>query len=94
MPIPLSSTEAEVLPRPCVFVARCAVRVADMFTVDELTAEAIRRAYEDGGELAGVVELRRHYPLLADNANARLCVRAIAGWKSVPPKENGRTRRG
>ena len=29
-----------------------------MFTVNELTAEAIRRAYEDGGEPAGVVELR------------------------------------
>jgi hypothetical protein len=33
-----------------------------MFTVDEPTAEAIRRAVEDGGELAGVVELRRHFP--------------------------------
>ena len=65
-----------------------------MFTVDEPSAESIRRAYEDGGELAGVVELRRHYPLLADNAHARLCVRAIAGWKPVPPEENGRPRRG
>ena len=52
-----------------------------MFTVDDPTAEAIRRAFEDGGELAGVVELRRHFPLLTDNANARMCVRAIAGWK-------------
>jgi hypothetical protein len=48
-----------------------------MFTVDEHTAEAIRRAYEQGGELAGVVELRRRFPLIADNANARLCVSAI-----------------
>ena len=46
-----------------------------MFAVDERTAEAIRRAYEDGGELAGVVELRRHFPLIADNSHARLCVR-------------------
>ncbi|MBV8912952.1 MAG: hypothetical protein JOZ05_07945 [Acetobacteraceae bacterium] len=51
-----------------------------MFTVDEPTAEAIRRAVEDGGELAGVVELRRHFPLIADNANARRCVRVIAAW--------------
>ncbi len=54
-----------------------------MFTVDEATAEAIRRACENGGELAGVVELRRHFPLLADNAHARLCVRAIAEWKPM-----------
>lgn len=51
-----------------------------MFTVDEPTAEAIRCAVEDGGELAGVVELRRHFPLIADNAHARRCVQVIAGW--------------
>jgi hypothetical protein len=54
-----------------------------MFTVDELTAEAIRRAVADGGELAGMVELRRHFPLITDNADARRCVRVIAGW--TPP---------
>jgi hypothetical protein len=75
-------------------VAQPVDKMAGMFTVDEPTAEAIRRAYADGGELAGVVELRRHYPLLADNAHAGLCVRAIAGWKPVPPKENGGPRRG
>ena len=56
-----------------------------MFTVDEPTAEAIRRAVEDGGELAGVVELRRHFPLITDTANARRCVRVIAGW--TPPAD-------
>jgi hypothetical protein len=65
-----------------------------MFTVDEPTAEAIRRAYEESGELAGVVELRRHFPLLTDNANARMCVRMIAGWKpmagSDKPGQKGR----
>src|SRR5689334_20085208 len=59
-----------------------------MFTVDEPTAEAIRRAVEDGGELAGVVELRRHFPLIADNANARRCVRVITGW--TPPADPAR----
>ena len=54
-----------------------------MFAVDERTAEAIRRAYEDEGELAGAVELRRHFPLIADNNDARLCVRAIVGWKPL-----------
>jgi hypothetical protein len=33
-----------------------------MFVVDEETAAAIRRAWEEGGELAGVAGLRRHVP--------------------------------
>ena len=60
-----------------------------MFTVDEPTAEAIRRAVYDGGELAGVVELRRHFPLLGDNAHARRCVQVIVGWK--PPASQSRS---
>ncbi len=56
-----------------------------MFTVDEATAEAIRRAYDESGELAGVVEFRRHFPLIADTALARDCVRRIVGWR-LPPE--------
>jgi hypothetical protein len=37
-----------------------------MFAVDEATAEAIRRALDEGGELSAVVELRRHYPGIID----------------------------
>src|SRR3954471_5664918 len=55
-----------------------------MFAVDEATAEAIRRAYEEGGELSGIVEFRRHFPLITDNAKAGECVRLIAGWKPWP----------
>ena len=51
-----------------------------MFLVDEATADAIRRAWEEGGELSAVVELRRHFPLITDGENARRCVRAIVGW--------------
>ena len=51
-----------------------------MFVVDEAAAAAIRRAWEAGGELAGVVELRRHFPLITDNEQARRCVRTIVGW--------------
>ena len=61
-----------------------------MFVVDEETAAAIRRAWETGGELAGVVELRRHFPLIMDNTDARRCVRVIAGWRppaNRPPTE-------
>ncbi len=54
-----------------------------MFTVDEATADAIRLAYDEGGELAGVVEFRRHFPLI-DSAHARDCVRQIAGWRPIP----------
>jgi hypothetical protein len=55
-----------------------------MFTVDEPTAEAIRLAFEEGGELAGVVEFRRHFPLISDHDKSRLCVRAIVGWQPKP----------
>ena len=61
-------------------------KMPGMFTVDEQTAESIRRAVEDGGELAGVVELRRHFPLITDNANARRCVQMIAAWKPIPDR--------
>ncbi len=67
-----------------------------MFSVDEATAAAIRQAYEESGELAAVAELRRHFPGVADNENARLCVRTIASWRPLPdlppkkPRRRGR----
>ena len=60
-------------------------------SVDEATAEAIRRAWHEGGELSGVVELRRHFPLITDDAKAWLCVRTIVGWAPRPvPKQEQR----
>jgi hypothetical protein len=64
-----------------------------MFCVDEVTAAAIRRAYEEGGALAAAVELRRHFPGIADNANARRCARAIARWEPAPVMVAGKIRR-
>jgi hypothetical protein len=58
-----------------------------MFVVDAPTAAAIRKAYVESGELSAVVELRRHFPGIADNENARLCVRSIASWQPLPPKK-------
>src|SRR3954453_4257251 len=55
-----------------------------MFSVDEPTAEAIRRAYDEGGELSGIIEFRRHFPLITDNAKAGECVRIIIEWKPRP----------
>jgi hypothetical protein len=46
-------------------------------------ADIARRAYDEGGELSGIVEFRRHFPLITDNAKAGECVRIIAGWKPV-----------
>jgi len=46
-----------------------------MFVVDEAAAAAIRRAWEEGDEPAGVAAPRRHFPLIADTAQARRCVK-------------------
>ncbi len=62
-----------------------------MFTVDEATADAIRRAYEESGKLAGVVEFRRHFPLVDTTTHAWDCVRQIVGWRPLPEPVRGRT---
>jgi hypothetical protein len=56
-----------------------------MFVVSESIAETIRRIYQESGEFAAAAELRRHFPGIADNQNARRCARAIAGWSPLPP---------
>jgi hypothetical protein len=63
-----------------------------MFSVDEATAAAIRKAYVEDGELSAVIELRRHFPGIVDNENARLCVRTIASWQPLPPLPPKKTR--
>ena len=55
-----------------------------MFLVSEEDAAAIRVAYERDGEFAAAVELRRRFPGIADNDQARQCARTIAGWSSGP----------
>jgi hypothetical protein len=59
-----------------------------MFVVSEAEAAAIRAAFEQRGELAAAVELRRLLPGVTDNVQARECARTIAGWKpqSVLPR--------
>lgn len=64
-----------------------------MFTVTESQAEAIRRAYETGGELSAAVELRRLFPGIVDNENARRCARMIAGWTPLPPSTGAKRKR-
>ena len=52
-----------------------------MFVVTEADAAAIRAVYQQRGEFSAAVELRRRFPGITDNAQARECARTIAGWK-------------
>ena len=54
-----------------------------MFIVTEEDAAAIRAAFERSGELSAAIELRRRFPAIEDNAEARAQARTIARWK--PP---------
>jgi hypothetical protein len=58
-----------------------------MFVVSDVEAAGIRAAFEQSGELAAAVELRRRFPLITDNVQARECARTVAGWKPLakPP---------
>jgi hypothetical protein len=64
-----------------------------MFMVDEAAADAIRRAFTEDGEFAAAVELRRHFPGIVDNAQARQCARTIAGWEPRPSPDKTARRR-
>jgi hypothetical protein len=55
-----------------------------MFLVTEADASAIRDTFEQAGEVAAAVELRRRFPLLTNNANALEWARTIASWRPVP----------
>jgi len=55
-----------------------------MFAVSEDDATAIRAAFHEGGEFSAAIELRRRFPGITDNAQARICARTIAGWNPEP----------
>jgi hypothetical protein len=55
-----------------------------MFLVSEAEAAAIRAVFDQRGELSAAIELRRLFPGITDTAQARECVRTIAGWKPLP----------
>ncbi len=54
-----------------------------MFVATEAEAAAIRAVYEWRGEFAAAIELRRRFPGITDNGQARECVRTIASWKPL-----------
>jgi hypothetical protein len=66
--------------------ARQRTHPTGMFVVTEADAAAIRTAFEQRGEFAAAVELRRLFPGITDTAQARECVRAIAAWEPLPVK--------
>ena len=55
-----------------------------MFLVSEADTAAIRAIFEQEGELSAAIEVRRLFPVITDNAEARACARTIAGWKPLP----------
>ena len=43
----------------------------------------IKLGLEQRDEFAAAIELRRLFPGITDNAQARKCARTIAGWKPI-----------
>src|SRR4051794_19957101 len=68
----------DIWPWPCRQLLTAAI-----FAVTEAEAEAavIRVVFEQQGELSAAIELRRLFPGMTDNTQARECARTIAGWK-------------
>ena len=54
-----------------------------MFSLSETETAAIRAAFNDGGDLAAAVELRRLCPGITDMSHARRCARIVASWTPV-----------
>ena len=54
-----------------------------MFVVTEADAAAIRTAFEQRGEFAAAIELRRRFPGITNNAQAVECARTVAGWQPL-----------
>ena len=67
-----------------------------MFVVNEAEANAIRAAFDQRGELSAAVEMRRLFPGITDDTEARECARTIAGWKPQPeaPRSARQAQRG
>jgi hypothetical protein len=57
-----------------------------MFTITKVQADAIRAEFAHAGEFSAAVELRRIFPAITSNAEARRHARRIAGRPSLPPR--------
>jgi hypothetical protein len=54
-----------------------------MFVVTKAEAAAIRAVFDQQGKLSAAIELRRLFPGITDNLEARECARTIAGWRPL-----------
>ncbi|MDA8250226.1 MAG: hypothetical protein M0Z28_13780 [Rhodospirillales bacterium] len=63
------------------------IHASSMFAIDDATAMTVRHAFDEHGELAAAVELRRHFPGIGDLAWARELVRIILRWQPIPGGE-------
>jgi hypothetical protein len=57
-----------------------------MFVVTEAEAAMIRATYAQHGEFSAALKLRQLFPGITDNAQARECVRTIAGERPLPKR--------
>ena len=64
----------------------CTDKAFGMFVITEADAAAIRAIFDQEGELSAAIELRRRFPGITDNTEARACARSIAGWKPLLPQ--------
>jgi hypothetical protein len=58
-----------------------------MFSISDKDIAAIQAAFERGGELSATIEVRRIFPGIPDNAEARRVALIIAGWEAPPHKQ-------
>jgi len=54
-----------------------------MFAVSEEEAAVIRAVFNRDGEFAAAIEVRRLFPAITGNEDARRCARTIAGWRPL-----------
>jgi hypothetical protein len=73
-------------PPPRLPAVMCTDKALGMFVITEADAAAIRATFDQEGELSAAIELRRRFPGITDNTEARACARSIAGWKPLPPQ--------
>jgi hypothetical protein len=64
----------------------CVAMLPRWFLVTDAEAAAICTAFEQQGELPAAIELRRLFPGVTDNAQARECARTIAGKPLAVPR--------
>ena len=61
-----------------------------MFSISDKDIAAIQAAFERGGELSATIEVRRIFPGIPDNAEARRVALTVAGWEPVPKNSHPR----